>query len=209
MIAIACDFRHTFKWVADLSHLSSWHRLAASLGSNAGLDKKNPLSIFIPSPYADKPVLIMHTGFVHAISLECSRLRKSAFYFSPLCSTEALGIVNRPLDSLLRACAARGYSSWFVCLSVSLSVCVCRRLFWHNRLPEINGFRTTNAWKLNKWFSWNELHSRDMPWMQAKKSICIIALLYFDLIRSLCSLEAQELTTKGVYRLPHTIHYCS
>ena len=72
-----------------------------------------------------KPMLIMHTGFVHAISLECSRLRKSAFYFSPLCSTEALGIVNRPLDSLLRACAERGYSSWFVCLSsVSLSVCV-------------------------------------------------------------------------------------
>ena len=46
-----------------------------------------------------------------------------------------------------------------------------------------------------------------MPWKHAKKPICIIAL---DLPRpdtlALCTLEAQEVTTKGVYWLPHAIY---
>ena len=54
-------------------------------------------------PGRGKPVLIMHIGFFacfHAISLECSRFRKSPHYFSCPCSTEAVGIAHKLPRSL-------------------------------------------------------------------------------------------------------------
>ena len=39
----------------------------------------------------------------------------------------------------------------------------------------------------------------------------VLDAAHFDLIRLFCvyTLEAQEATAKGVYRLPHAIYYCS
>ena len=54
-------------------------------------------------PGRDKPVLIMHIGFLacfHAISLERSLFSEIATLFSYPCSTEAVGIAHKPHHSL-------------------------------------------------------------------------------------------------------------
>ena len=97
------------------------------------------------------------------------------------------------------------YVSWFVCVCVSTFILA----FQATRRPisDTSSFRTTRAWKIKGRF-W--LRSRDMPWKQAKKPICIIALglLWPDPLH-LHTLEAQEVTTNGTYRLPHAIYYRS
>ena len=58
---------------------------------------------------------------------------------------------------------------------VSLSVCVCRRLFWHYtgwRMSDTNGFITTRTWKLIRRFPWNDCVRE----ICCEKANCIIAL---------------------------------
>jgi hypothetical protein len=113
-----------------------------------------------------------------------------------------------------RACAALPhfnsrrtwvYHSRFVCL------CVCWRLFWHHRLrggpwaiptaSELHVPEKQNGVFL-KW-----LHLWGIPWEQAKKPICKFALgLPQPDPLAPCTLEAQEVTTKGGYRLPHGLY---
>ena len=69
-----------------------------------------PLSNFIRPRCAErakrcrgKPVLIMHIAFLacfHAISPECSGFSKIATFLSCPCSTEAVGIANKPPSSM-------------------------------------------------------------------------------------------------------------
>ena len=51
------------------------------------------------------------------------------------------------------------------------------------------------------------LCSKFMAWKQA--NMLISTGLPPPGTLALCTLEAQEVTTKGVYRLPHAIFYCS
>ena len=50
-------------------------------------------------PGRGKPVLIMHIGFFHAISLERSRFSKIGTFLCP-CSTEAVSITHKQPRSL-------------------------------------------------------------------------------------------------------------
>ena len=69
-------------------------------------------------------------------------------------------------------------------------------------MSDTNGFRTTYA-SLNIFLEMTVRESRE----KAKKPICIIKLgLPLPGSLSLCTLEAQEVTTKGVYRLLHAIY---
>ena len=95
-------------------------------------------------------------------------------------------------------------SSWCVCLSVSMLILALQATRW--RISDTNGFGTTRTWKI-KWLSaifMKRLRSRDA--VQAKKPICFIAL---GLSRpdplALFTLEAQEVTTTGVYVLSTTV----
>ena len=70
-------------------------------GFRAALDLDTyPLSNLINArakPGRDKPVLIMHIGFLacfQAISLELSRFSKIATFFSCPCNTETVGIAH-------------------------------------------------------------------------------------------------------------------
>ena len=92
-----------------------------------------------------------------------------------------------------------GYSTWFVCVSTLT-------LALHATRPPISNTGSFRAWNITAIFL-KRLCLRDMPWKQAKKPICIIAC-FLDLFRSLC-LEAQQVTTNGVYQLLHAIYYCN
>ena len=90
---------------------------------------------------------------------------------------------------------SEGYSSWFACLSVCMSTLIL-------------ALQATRASKLKWRFSCCILERYAVK--TSEKANCIIAL---DLLLpdplTLCTLGAQEFTTKGVYQLPHAIYMCS
>ena len=121
----------------------------------------------------------------------------------------------------LGAHAQRGYCSW-VCLSVCLSVTLNLTSRVSVRLTKDTTYLTGNeGQKFRTVFSENPpLQSysastivrlmRSRPFLSLRKTRM---RLYFQQPRPgplvLCILKAQEVTTKGVYRLSHAIYYCS
>ena len=84
----------------------------------------------------------------------------------------------------LGAHAQRGLnSSWFVCLATSRSI------------SDTSGFRTMRTWNPNDCV--REIRREK----QTKKPITLGSLP--------CTLEVQEVTTNGMYRLPHAIYCCN
>ena len=93
----------------------------------------------------------------------------------------------------------KGYSSWFVCQSV----CVCVLMFILTLRLRGGLVAMPSASELckpeNSDFP-EPMRLRDMPWKQEKKPpICIITLgLPWPDPLTLCTLESQEVTTKGM-----------
>ena len=107
-----------------------------------------------------------------------------------------------------RACTAR------VTL-LGLSICVCLSTLilalqaTRRPISNTSGFRTTQAWKLKRRFSLNDCVQEICPDNKRKSQYANRTGLPQPDPLAVCTLEAQEVTTKGVYQLSRAIYYCS
>ena len=118
--------------------------------------------------------------------------------------------------------AQRGLVCPCVCLSVCLSTTILALQATRRPKSDTKRFSATRVWKLKWRFSWNDcVRERQtgtvadrVPWPNPSLSGAhayrrgMLAPPRPDPL-ALCTLEAQEATAKGVYRLPHAIYYCS
>ena len=104
-----------------------------------------------------------------------------------------------------RAWACSEGLQYLVCVCVYLSAAILTLQAMRRPMSDNNSFQTTQSWNNKIAIFLKRLCLRDVP-CKAKKPISVIALAYHDLIRSLCvPWDAQEVTTKDLYRLPHAI----
>ena len=105
---------------------------------------------------------------------------------------------------------SEGYGSRSVCVCVCVCVSVCLRLFSHYRLrggllaiPTAAELREPEKQKDD--FPETTVFKRYAVKTSEKANMHNSAGLPRPVPLALCTLEAQEVTTKGVYRLPHAI----
>ena len=96
---------------------------------------------------------------------------------------------------------SEGYGTWSVCVCLSAAILELQGSRWP--MSDTVGFRTTQAWKIKRRFSSNDCVQEICRENKRKKPVCTITLgLLRPNLLALCTLEAQEVTTNGVYRLP-------
>ena len=107
-------------------------------------------------------------------------------------------------DSSAHMCS-KGYSSWFVCLSVCVSMLILALQSVLLTIPAASELR--GPYKIKRRFSWNDCvwdicHENKWKSKYSNRTGLPDPL-------TLCTVEAQEVTTKGMYQLPHAIYLCS
>ena len=103
-------------------------------------------------------------------------------------------------------------------VSVCVSTLILALQATRRPISDTSGFRTTRAWKINGQFSWSDcVRERETGWSRTElRGPTHQLTVRMHIERSswprpgslaLCILKAQEVTTKGMYRLPHAIYY--
>ena len=101
---------------------------------------------------------------------------------------------------------SEGYSSRSVCVSVCVSPLILALQATRWPMSDTNGFKTTRTWKNIRRFSWNDGVREICREKSEKANMHNRAGLPRTDLPTPRTLEAQEVTTEGVYRLPHAIY---